>query len=173
MTSPDAPRLSPVAPPRVFRWGIIGSGAIATDFCHALHRHVPDAVLQHVGARSPASAQALASRFSAVHAGSYDDVVNDPDVDVVYVGTVHSMHRAHALLAIGRGKPVLVEKPFCVNSAETEEVFKAAEGLPPSPLQWRPLRTASLIVDASTLHRQCGTTAVTSSPHAVLCACCR
>ena len=129
MAASDGPRLSPVSS-RTFRWGILGAGAICTDFCHALQLHVPDSVIQHVGARSLQSAQALASKFGGVHAGSYDAVVNDAEVDVVYVGTVHTMHKQHALLAISKGKPVLVEKPFCVNSAETEEVLTAARGQP-------------------------------------------
>ena len=125
--SSSGPRLTPVSP-RTFRWGILGAGAIATDFVHTLTLNVPDARIQHIGARSTASAQALASRFGAARAGSYEDVVSDSEVDVVYVGTVHTMHKEHALMAIRKGKAVLVEKPFTINAKEAEEVLEAAKG---------------------------------------------
>ena len=126
MSGAAAPRLEAVSE-RVWRWGILGAGAISTDFCHALQLHVPDAVLQHVGSRSLQSAQALAAKHGGVRAGSYSDVVNDADVDVVYVGTVHTAHKECALMAIRAGKPVLVEKPFAVNTDEAVEVISAAE----------------------------------------------
>jgi predicted dehydrogenase len=57
---------------------------------------------------------------------SYEDLVRDPDIDVVYIGTPHSHHRDHALLAINAGKHVLVEKAFTRNAAEAREVLDAA-----------------------------------------------
>ena len=116
----------PAVSARPYRWGILGAGAISDDFCHALQLHVADAVLQHVGARDRSAAQALASKYGGAKAGSYEDVCSDPLVDVVYVGTIHPMHRPHALLAIAHGKHVLVEKPFTLNAAEAEEVIGAA-----------------------------------------------
>jgi predicted dehydrogenase len=62
---------------------------------------------------------------------SYEALVADPDVDVVYVATPHPMHHANALLALRAGKPVLVEKAFTMNAAEAEELVATAraEGL--------------------------------------------
>jgi len=57
---------------------------------------------------------------------SYEALVGDPDVDVVYVGTPHPMHHEDALLALRAGKPVLVEKPFTMNAAEAEELVAEA-----------------------------------------------
>ena len=111
---------------RVWRWGILGAGAISTDFCHALHLHVRNAVIAIVGARDPQTAVSLSSRYGSGRVGSYAEVCGSEDVDVVYVGTVHTTHRQLALLAVSAGKHVLVEKPFCLNAAEAGEVVAAA-----------------------------------------------
>ena len=57
---------------------------------------------------------------------SYEALVADPDVDVVYVATPHPMHHGGALLALHAGKPVLVEKPLTMNAAEAEELVAFA-----------------------------------------------
>jgi predicted dehydrogenase len=59
--------------------------------------------------------------------GSYEELVADPEVDVVYVASPHSEHHDQALLAIEAGKAVLVEKAFTRNAAEARAVFEAAE----------------------------------------------
>jgi len=72
-------------------------------------------------------AQAFAAAHGAEHAySSYEQLVADPEVDVVYVASPHSEHAAQARLAIAAGKPVLVEKPFTRNAAEAAEVARAA-----------------------------------------------
>jgi predicted dehydrogenase len=85
-----------------------------------------------VGSRSSGSAQEFANRFGIPHAhGSYEALVGDPDVDVVYVATPHNRHRPHAGLALEAGKHVLVEKPVTLNAAEAQELadLAAARGL--------------------------------------------
>ena len=57
---------------------------------------------------------------------SYEALVADPDVDVVYVATPHTSHHANAMLALEGGKPVLVEKPFTVNAGEARELIATA-----------------------------------------------
>ena len=77
-------------------------------------------------------------------ARSYDDyqaLVNDDDVDVVYITTTHPYHRAHALMAIDAGKAVLIEKPVCLNAADAREVFAAATA--PMCSRWRPCGRAT------------------------------
>jgi predicted dehydrogenase len=59
---------------------------------------------------------------------SYEALVADPQVDVVYVATPHPWHHANTLLALGAGKPVLVEKPFTMNASEARELVAAARG---------------------------------------------
>lgn len=112
--------------PRPIRWGIVATGGIARAFATDL-RLVPDAVLGAVGSRSLSSARAFAAQYGVERAhGSYEALVADPEIDVVYVASPHSHHREHGLLALAAGKPVLVEKPFAMTAAEGEELATAA-----------------------------------------------
>lgn len=113
------------------RWGVIGTGWIAERFVAALRTLTTQQVLG-VGSRTPSSAREFAGRFSVPHAhGSYEDLVADPEVDVVYVATPHNGHAPHARLALEAGKHVLVEKPITVNAAEAQGLadVAAARGL--------------------------------------------
>src|ERR1700710_2262072 len=107
------------------RWGILAPGGIARTFTAAVLKHTG----QQVGAgasRDQGRAAGFAAEFGIGKAfGSYEELVGDPDVDVVYVASPHSEHRAHALLAINAGKHVLVEKAFTRNAAEAREVHAA------------------------------------------------
>ncbi len=111
---------------RKFRWGILGTGAIARQFVCGL-RSLPEAEVFAVGSRSEASAAEFADqrKIPRRHA-SYEDLVSDPDVDVVYIATPHPFHAENATLCLQTGKAVLCEKPFCVNAAEAERVVKLA-----------------------------------------------
>ena len=116
----------PMAAPKV-RWGILGAGFIAGKFVNAVAKHTASEVVA-VGSRNLERAQAFAAAngVSTAHA-SYEALVGDPDVDVVYVATPHSHHREHALLAIAAGKHVLIEKPIARNAAEAREIAAAAQ----------------------------------------------
>ncbi len=108
------------------RWGILGTGWIAERFTDALRRSTRQSVMA-VGSRSAASASEFASAHGIERAhGSYDALVGDPDVDVVYVATPHPFHLSGALLALEAGKHVLVEKPFALSAAEGERIAAAA-----------------------------------------------
>lgn len=107
-------------------WGILGTGRIAGDFATGL-TSLPDAELAAVGSRSAAAGGAFAERFGAKRAhASYDDLVNDPDVDIVYVATPHPFHYANARLCLEAGKPVLCEKPFTLNAAQARDLVSLA-----------------------------------------------
>ena len=111
---------------RPIRWGIIGAGGIADTVSHDLGLTTGN-VVHAVASRDGARAQAFATKHGAASSyDRYEDLVNDADVDVVYVATTHPSHRAHALLAINAGKPVLIEKPVCLNATQAREVFDAA-----------------------------------------------
>ncbi|ROS76611.1 Gfo/Idh/MocA family protein [Cellulomonas sp. PhB143] len=116
----------PMSAPPV-RWGILGAGAIAGSFAEAVRTSTAGSVAA-VGSRSAARAAAFAERHApgARAHGSYEDLVADPDVEVVYVATPHSHHRDHALLAVRAGRHALVEKAFTRNEAEAVEVLEAA-----------------------------------------------
>ncbi len=108
------------------RWGLLGTGLIAAAFATDLALS-DSGVVAAVGSRSQESAErfAKAHRVSRAHA-SYEALVGDPEVDIVYVATPHPMHRDNALLALEAGKPVLVEKPFTMNAQEAREVVAVA-----------------------------------------------
>ncbi len=107
-------------------WGILATGGIARSFTRDLlaHGHRVTAV----GSRSAASAGAFAAEFAIPHAhATYDDLVADPDVNVVYVATPHNLHAQNALSALDQGKHVLVEKAFTVNATEARTVVETAQ----------------------------------------------
>ena len=112
---------------RPIRWGILGTGAIAGAFAKAL-RQVTDATLFAVGSRSQTSADAFAQTHAVDHVyASYAELAGDPDVDVVYVATPHIAHFENTMLCLRAGKHVLCEKPFALNSAQTEEMVTSAK----------------------------------------------
>jgi predicted dehydrogenase len=108
------------------RWGILGAGRIATTFCDDLAL-LDDHAVVAAGSRRPGGADEFAARFGApnVH-GSWEGLVADPDVDVVYIATPHPGHHAAALLALKAGKHVLVEKPFTMDADQARELVAAA-----------------------------------------------
>ncbi|MDQ6687057.1 MAG: Gfo/Idh/MocA family oxidoreductase [Actinomycetota bacterium] len=125
MLLPPPRTLGPMdAPP--LRWGILAPGNIAADFAEAL-RHGTRQEVVAVGSRDLARARSFADRFGGTAYGSYEDLVADDRVDVVYVASPHSLHREHALLAITAGRHLLVEKAFSRNASEAREVFGAAQ----------------------------------------------
>lgn len=112
-------------------WGLIGTGGIAATFAADL-RFTDSGRAAAVGSRHVDSANRFADEFDVPNRhASYEELVADPDVDVVYVATPHPLHHANALLALRAGKPVLVEKAFTMNAAEAEELVAVAraEGL--------------------------------------------
>jgi predicted dehydrogenase len=111
---------------RRFNWGILGPGRIAQQFAAGL-KVIDDAALYAVASSSSERAQA----FAAQHGGektytSYEALVNDPQVDAIYIATPHRFHIENALLCLKAGKPVLCEKPLTVNAAETQQLIETA-----------------------------------------------
>ncbi len=123
----NAPRVPDPADAPALRWGILGPGWIADELTTSL-RHTKQEVVA-VGSRSSERASAFAARhgIDPAHAhGSYEALVADDVVDVVYVATPHSEHHEHALLAIAAGRHVLVEKAFTATAAQARAVVDAA-----------------------------------------------
>ena len=108
------------------RWGILGTGKIARAFAAAL-KDTPGAVLAGVASRSTGSAEAFGREFGAAASyGSYQQLADASDVDIIYIGTPHPMHAENALMALHAGKGVLCEKAFTMNRREAEEVVALA-----------------------------------------------
>ncbi|TQL48730.1 putative dehydrogenase [Homoserinimonas aerilata] len=108
------------------RWGILGPGGIARAQTHDLI--AAGIEVTAVGSRRQESADAFAAEFGIARAhGSYEALVADDEVDVVYIATPHPFHAAGAILALNAGKHVLVEKSFTLNAAEALQVVELAE----------------------------------------------
>ncbi len=108
------------------RWGILGPGSIANKFATGL-KHLPEASLVAVGSRTQAKADAFADQYRILHRhGSYEDLANDPEVDVIYVATPHALHMECALLCLQAGKAVLCEKPFAINAPQVRALIDCA-----------------------------------------------
>lgn len=108
------------------RWGILGTGNIARQFATAVNgsrRGTIDAV----GSR----AVDKAAQFAAAHRidrsyGDYQSLIDDTNIDAVYVSLPNSLHHEWTIKALRAGKHVLCEKPFAVNAAQSEEMFDVA-----------------------------------------------
>jgi predicted dehydrogenase len=108
------------------RWGILSTGYIAHQFAEGL-KVLPDAEIAAVGSRNAETAAAFAETFGIPRSfGSYEELVRDAGVDVVYVGTPHRYHKENTLLCFSAGKPVLCEKPLTMNAVDAETVVRAA-----------------------------------------------
>ena len=107
------------------RWGILGTGWIAQ--LQTADLLADGFTVAAVGSRSQEGADAFAKEFGIpVAHGSYEALVADPNVDVIYVATPHPLHAENAELAINAGKHVLVEKPFTLNQAEAKRIVALA-----------------------------------------------
>lgn len=119
------------------RWGILATGGIAHAFTADLRTAGLDVVA--VGSRSAESARAFAEQYGIAHAhGSYEALVADPEVDIVYVASPHSHHLAHATLALEAGKHVLIEKAVTLDADEAIALrdLAAARGLLVMEAMW-------------------------------------
>lgn len=112
---------------RTLRWGILGTGNIARQFVAGLHASPRHATIA-VGSRRPRSARQFATAHGVSAAcGSYDDVLDDSRVDVVYVALPNALHHPWTIAALRAGKHVLCEKPIAANRPEAEEMFDTAD----------------------------------------------
>lgn len=112
---------------KTIKWGIIGAGWISGKFVSDLV-HAQGAEVVAVAARTLASAEKFAAKHNIAKAyGSYEELASDAEIDIVYIGTIHPVHKDHMLLCLRAGKSVLCEKPFTMTAAEAEEVARCAE----------------------------------------------
>ena len=110
----------------MFKVGILGAGWIAEKMAEAL-APLTDYCVYAIASRSIEKANEFAQRWNVPKAyGSYEEMVSDNDVDLVYIATPHSHHYPHTMLALEHGKHVLVEKAFTANAAEAEILIETA-----------------------------------------------
>jgi predicted dehydrogenase len=111
---------------RTIKWGILACGRIAKKFASDL-KYVEGAELVAIASRDIEKAKAFATEYPAKHVvGSYEELVQLGDVDVVYVASPHSHHHEHTLLCLNHGKAVLCEKAFAINAKQAEEMIALA-----------------------------------------------
>lgn len=109
-----------------FNIGFLGASRIARKFASDA-KSIGEAKLYAVAARNLESAQAFQNEFDMVCSyGSYEELVKDDNVDLIYVSTPNSFHKEHVLLCLNAGKAVICEKPFALNAKEVEEMIQAA-----------------------------------------------
>ncbi len=109
------------------RFGILGLGGIAPKFVDAIAQ-CPEASLYAVAARDGAKAAAFAAQYGAeVSYGSYEALVKDEKVDMVYISVIHMYHVELAKLAIAHGKAVICEKPLSVDLDACKELLALAK----------------------------------------------
>jgi predicted dehydrogenase len=111
---------------KTIRWGILGAGRIARKFASDL-KLVGDAELIAIGSRGKQSADEFNKEFPVKYCHyNYLDLVQNPEVDVIYIATPHNLHHENTLLCLDHGKAVLCEKPFAMNSKQTVEMIEKA-----------------------------------------------
>jgi predicted dehydrogenase len=117
-----------MAEQRPIRFGILGAARIAPDALIKAAHNVPEAQVVAVAARDPKRAREFAAANGIPRVlASYDDLVNDPELDVIYNPLPNSLHCEWTIAALRAGKHVLCEKPLASNAAEAERMAKAAE----------------------------------------------
>ena len=111
---------------KTYNWAILGCGKIARKFASDL-KTLPNARLYAAASRSIEKAQSFADEMGCEKAyGSYEEMVNDPNVDVVYIASPHSHHCEHTLLCLNHKKAVLCEKAFAINSRQVNSMIEAS-----------------------------------------------
>ena len=120
------PTNTPLRGGTALRWGILAPGVIADAWTTTVHANTDQRVVA-VASRDAGRAAEFARRHGIrTSYGDYEQLVADPDVDVVYIAPPHTEHKRLALLAIAAGKHVLVEKPLATSEADAREIFDAA-----------------------------------------------
>lgn len=109
------------------KMGILGAGGIAGVMAETI-RQMPQVTSWAVGSRTLTKAQAFAEKYGFQKAyGSYEELVSDPEVELIYIATPHSHHYENIKLCLEHNKHVLAEKAFTQNAAQAREVISLAE----------------------------------------------
>jgi predicted dehydrogenase len=110
-----------------FKWGILAPGKMSAKFTKGLQL-LDNVELYSVGSRDLERAKDFADEYGfRNHYGSYEEMVSDPALDVVYIASPHSYHHEHTMLCLKHKKAVLCEKAFALNSREVEAMIHEAE----------------------------------------------
>ena len=109
------------------KWGIIGLGGIARKFAKDLNLH-SNADILAVASRNLDKATEFAAEFNALHAyGSYEELLQNKDIDIIYIATPHSHHYENTIMCLNAGHNVLCEKAFAMNSKQVKLMIEKAK----------------------------------------------
>ncbi len=147
-TLPD-PKFTPLHGGAALRWGVLAPGGIANSWVKTAHANT-DQRVHAVASRSLERAQEFAAKHGIERAyGSYEELVADDGIDVVYIAAPHSEHLTLATLAISAGKHVLIEKPIALNAAEARQIkaLAAAAGVFAMEAMWSRFLPQTSIVE--------------------------
>jgi predicted dehydrogenase len=113
--------------PNTQKWGILGSGWIAS--CFSTQVIEAGGNIAAVGSRDLKKAQAFQREFPSIEKGygSYEELIKDSDIDVVYIATPHAQHHEWAMKCLQHNKSILVEKAFTQNYKQTKEILDLAK----------------------------------------------
>ena len=107
--------------------GILGAGTIAATLAETMNK-MPEVECYGVASRNFNKAEAFAKEHGFQHAfGSYEDMLADKEIELVYIATPHSHHYQHMKMCLNAGKHILCEKSFTVNEKQAKEIFRIAE----------------------------------------------
>ncbi|EOD6225721.1 Gfo/Idh/MocA family protein [Enterococcus hirae] len=109
-----------------YQWGIIGLGNIAHEFAEHFDQETSE--LAAVASRTIDKAEAFAQRYHIPKAyGSYQEMLNDQEIDIIYIAVPNRQHSQHIMEALAANKHVLCEKAITMNKKELTEAMKLAE----------------------------------------------
>ncbi len=112
---------------KTYRWGILAPGKIANKFAVGL-QSVPRAELYAIASRDLQKASDFAAQYHApVSYGSYQELAQDPQVDIIYIANPHAFHMDSALMCLEQGKAVLCEKPLAINSQQVKRMVQSSK----------------------------------------------
>ena len=110
----------------MLKWGVLGTGEVAFDVAYAIN-FVPNNIVKGIASRKSENAKWFAENFSEAKAyDSFDALIQDADIDIIYVATPNSTHADMMRKCIAAGKHILCEKPFCLNAGEGLEIKQLA-----------------------------------------------
>ncbi|NRA30586.1 MAG: Gfo/Idh/MocA family oxidoreductase, partial [Parvularculaceae bacterium] len=112
---------------KTLNWGIVSTGRIAEWFCGDFHK-VEGAELAAVSSRSQVSAQRFSEAFNIPKTYTdYDQMLADPTLDCIYIGTPHTLHFGEVIKALDAGKAVLCEKPLVTTPDDCRTLMETAQ----------------------------------------------
>src|SRR4051812_39791786 len=110
---------------QLLRWGILGTGNIAKQFAAGM-KTARRGTIAAVGSRTTESAQNFATTYAIPVTHDYAGLIGDANVDAIYLSLPNSLHHEWTIRALRAGKHVLCEKPFAMDTAQSQEMFDVA-----------------------------------------------